>query len=198
MFTGIITATGRVKEIKKEKSFILTIETDEDFAKEAQLGSSILTDGVCLTVAKKEGNELIFELMPETVRLTIADGYTIGTVVNLEPSLKVNSELGGHFVAGHVDGIGEVTNIKQEGESIVITFQPPKELLKYLAHKGSVAINGVSLTLINPELNADAFSVSLVTYTLEHTNLSDLEVGSKVNIEVDMLARYIERLKIEN
>lgn len=205
MFTGIISAAGRIKKIEKNKSFILTVETQiVGTRRGAFIGDSIAVDGVCLTVAEIIENNLVFELMPETSRLTIADGYKVGSVVNLERSLKVGDELGGHFVSGHVDGIGKVVKIKKEKESVVITFAPPKKLLKYLARKGSVAINGVSLTIINPAAETrhclvsanqqETFNVSLVTYTLENTNLSKLKIGDKVNIEIDLLARYIEKL----
>jgi riboflavin synthase len=193
MFTGIITAVGRIKKIEKGKSFILTVETKDNF-KNVKLGDSISVDGVCLTVAKIVGGVLVFELMPETARLTIADDYKIGSLVNLERSMKVGDEIGGHFVSGHVDGVGKVVKIEKEKESVVITVRPPKELLKYLAHKGSVAINGVSLTIINSG-KQEVFSVSLVTYTLENTDLSKLTIGDKVNVEVDLLARYIEKLR---
>ena len=208
MFTGIITATGRIKKIKKDKSFILTIETNKNFVKKAKLGNSIAVDGVCLTVAKikttpnpslkRRGTKgvLTFELMPETVRLTLAGGYKVGTIVNLEQSMRVGDEIGGHFVAGHVDGVGKVVKIRKEKESAIITIKPPNKLLKYLAHKGSVAVDGVSLTIINPSSKSTNFNISLVTYTLEHTNLSKLKIGTKINIEVDLLARYVEKMKI--
>ncbi|MFH1564796.1 MAG: riboflavin synthase [bacterium] len=204
MFTGIISATGRIKKIEKNKNFFLTVETKKSFNK-VKLGDSIAVDGVCLTLAKIIKNNLVFEIMPETARLTIADDYKIGSFVNLERSLKVGDELGGHFVSGHVDGVGKVTKIKKEKESVIITFTPPKKLLKYLARKGSVAINGVSLTIINPEAETrqclvstngqETFSVSLVTYTLENTNLSKLRIGDKINVEIDLLARYIEKIQ---
>jgi riboflavin synthase len=196
MFTGIIATTGKVKKIQKNKGFILTVETKKNFIKKIKPGSSIAVDGVCLTVTKIFGNSLVFELMPETVRLSIANEYKIGSIVNLEHPMRVGAELGGHFVAGHVDGIGTVNKVKKEKESIVLTIKPPTKLLKYLAHKGSVAINGVSLTLINTKNKSATFDVSLVSYTLEHTNLSELKIGGKVNIEVDLLARYLEKLNL--
>lgn len=231
MFTGIITAIGRVKKIEKNKSFILIIETAKDFNKKIKTGNSVAVDGCCLTAAKiidlsrrpfnppnphyrggicttpadkgcgvMEANamranalkkvNLIFELMPETARLTIADDYKIGDLVNLESSLKVGDELGGHFVSGHIDGVGKVVKIAKKKNSVIITFAPPAKICKYLAHKGNVSINGVSLTIINPVKNSQTFNVSLVAYTLENTNLSKLKIGDKVNIEIDLLARY--------
>lgn len=196
MFTGIITSIGKIKKIENDKKFILTIQTPKDFLRTVKNGSSVAVDGVCLTVMKITKDGLLFELMPETVRLTIANNYAVDTVVNLEGAMRIKDELGGHFVSGHVDGVGKVINIKTKKAATILTIQPPKNLLKYLAHKGSVTVNGVSLTLINPKLKSSSFQVSLVSYTLEHTNLSKLKKDNLVNLEVDLLVRYLERLVI--
>lgn len=195
MFTGIITNLGTIKNISKSKKFILTVAVAKSFVKKIKLGNSVAVDGVCLTTAKIFGNNLIFELMPETARLTIAENYRVGSLVNLEMALRLGDELGGHLVSGHVDGVGLVTAIQPEKNSLIITIKPPTDLLKYLAHKGSVTINGVSLTIIRPPRFSKTFQVSLVSYTLEHTNLSKLKVGSSINLEIDLLARYLEKLQ---
>jgi len=158
-----------------------------------KIGASISCDGVCLTVVKKTSNDFIAELMPETLRLTKFQDSKKGDLINLEKSLKVGGRLDGHFVMGHVDGVGEVKKIEQDKEYINLIINTPTELIKFLAYKGSVSINGVSLTISG--VGKDWFKVSLITHTLEITNLSEFKKGDKINLEVDMIARYLYQFK---
>ncbi len=144
--------------------------------------------GVCLTVAKKVGRKIWFDVMPETLQKTILGDLKENDTVNVEPSLRLGDEVGGHFVFGHVDGIATIKQIRADGNSRLLTVRPPKELMRYMAPQGSVAINGVSLTVAR--VRKTDFIVSLVDYTLVHTTLKHLSKGAKVNIECDMLAKY--------
>jgi riboflavin synthase len=184
MFTGLIQSVARVSEVLETdtgKRFIF----EADF--EPEIGESVAVDGVCLTSV---GGSFDADVMPETLGMTTLDNLEPGTRVNLERALKVGDRLGGHFVQGHVDGVGTV--LKIEDGRVEIT--PPLPLLKYIAHKGSIAVNGVSLTV--SKVRDDAFEVALIPHTLESTNLSDLQIDSKVNLEVDMMARYLEKLNL--
>ncbi len=196
MFTGIINKTGKIKKINREKNKIyLTIKVN-NFSNGVKIGGSVSCDGACLTVIKKTKDGFTVELMPETSRVTKFKDSKIGDLVNLEPALKIGERLDGHFVMGHIDGTGVVGKATNEGEFKSLAIKVPKELVKYLARKGSVAVNGVSLTVSGA--GKDWFKVCLITHTLENTNLSKLKKGDKVNIEVDMMARYIINAKIKN
>jgi len=193
MFTGIVEKTGKITKIEnrnKEKIYF-TINVD-NFLQDINIGSSISCDGVCLTVVKQTKNNFIVELMPETLRLTRFADSEVGDLVNLEKSLKIGERIDGHFVMGHVDGVGVVKKIIKEGEYTDLIIKVPKKIIKYLALKGSASVNGVSLTISG--VGKDWFKICLITHTLELTNLSELKIGDKVNIEVDMIARYLERL----
>ncbi len=189
MFTGLIQSVNRISEI---------IETDDGkkFAIKAsfapEIGESIAIDGVCLTVATVSDGGFVADVMPETLGGTTLGNFEVGAQVNLERALQVGDRLGGHFVQGHVDGIGTVLNITNDEDGQRIEITPPLHLLKYIAHKGSIAINGVSLTI--SKVKDDAFEVALIPHTLENTNLDELKVDARVNLEVDMLARYLEKL----
>lgn len=186
MFTGIIKHTGT---IKKNSSGALSIYSP---TLSPNKSDSIAVDGVCLTVMAKKNYIIEFDVMPETLKCTTFQFLKDGDKVNMETALKLSDFLGGHLVTGHVDCVGEVRKIQIDKNSKIITFSFPKKLAKFIANKGSIAINGVSLTVINASLNL--FSVSLVEYTLKHTNLGTLQVSDKVNLEVDIIARYLENL----
>ncbi|MFH1286296.1 MAG: riboflavin synthase [Candidatus Magasanikbacteria bacterium] len=192
MFTGIVKSIGIIKEIKpKGDGYFFSIGTS--LLEYVAIGSSLAVGGVCLTVCEKEGDVIKFEIMPETLRKTILESKKEGDSVNIEPSLKIGDEVGGHFVYGHVDGVGKVLEIAKDGDGVLVSIEPPKNLMKYIAPQGSIAVDGVSLTIA--QVNKDSFMVSLVSYTLVNTTLGKLEVGGGVNIETDMLAKYLERIK---
>ena len=193
MFSGIVEEAGEVIELKKESSpYRLIIKTSLDIT-DTNLGDSICVQGVCLTVVAKivapPGGMLSFDVVPETLRRSTLGSLQVGDSVNLERSLKLGARLHGHFVFGHVDGTARlVSKLKEGKDSVKLTFRYPPELRKFLAKKGSIAISGVSLTL--GEVGAESFSVYLVPHTLNVTTLSSLQIGGKVNVEIDMLARY--------
>lgn len=192
MFSGIVEKIGVIEKIKKTSGgFNFTIKV-KNFLHDIKIGDSISCDGVCLTIIDKKRDEFRVELMPETLRLTRFSKVKIGDQVNLEKSLKIGDRINGHFVMGHVDGAGEVKKIEHDGiyKNLIITA--PRKVKKYLAYKGSISVNGVSLTIAGA--GKDWFKVCLITHTLNVTNLSELKIGSKVNLEIDMLARYLESL----
>jgi len=188
MFTGIIETAGKIKKIDGHN---YTIEV-ENFLDDVAVGQSIAVNGVCTTIISFGGNEFTIELMPETLRVTNFSEVKEGDEVNLEKSLKADGRLDGHFVLGHVDGVGRVEDIKQDGEFIDLIISAPENLQKYLARKGAVAVNGVSLTIADDLKNK--FRVSLITHTREVTNFKNIKKGDAVNLEIDMLARYLEKL----
>jgi riboflavin synthase len=156
-------------------------------------GASVSIDGICSTIVRKKGGVFEVEYMPETLRVTTAESFAKGRVVNLEQPLRLSGALDGHFVLGHVDGMATVARIAARGDSREITFRIPKELTKFIAHKGSIAVNGVALTVAR--INGRECTVALIPYTLAHTNLGSLTRGDKVNIEVDLIARYLAKLQ---
>lgn len=194
MFTGIVQSVGTVKRIeKKEKGFRFFI-FDEATATRVQLGSSVSVSGVCLTVADIQRETMMFDVMPETVRKTTLAEKKEGDAVNLEPSLRMGDEVGGHFVFGHVDCTGMVRDITKDGDNWLVTFDAPEAVRIYMAPQGTISVDGVSLTIAR--LGEDWFTVSLVEYTWKHTTLSFLKKADKVNLEADMLAKYVtERIK---
>lgn len=192
MFTGLIQDIGTVVSLSPQNGGKrIGIETQMDLSG-VPLGASIACSGVCMTVVEKNENRFFIEASPETLRKTIIENWATGTKVNLEPSLRLGDELGGHFVFGHVDGRAVVKSIRPEGNSTVIDLQSPDELRRFLAPKGSVALDGVSLTV--NEVRGDVFSVAIIPHTWSHTTLRFLKAGESVNIEIDMLARYVARM----
>lgn len=190
MFTGIITATTCVIDSKREKSSLfMTFERPEGW--EIKPGDSICTNGTCLTVKDFTDTTYIVELMTETLKKTTF-GETIPEMVNLEQSLAIGDRMDGHFVTGHVDAVGQITNIEQDGDSKIFTVQVPTEFMHLLASKGSVTVDGVALTVV--DVGDDWFTVWLVDYTLQHTTLGSMEQGTQVNLEFDILAKYTERM----
>ena len=191
MFTGIITDVGRVRAIQHADDGRLEIETAFDTG-DIAIGASVACSGCCLTVVEKGPGWLAFEASGETRRLTTLGAWREGTAVNLERALKAGDELGGHIVSGHVDGMAELVTREVEGESLKLTFRAPDALAPFIAAKGSVTLDGVSLT-VNTALGRD-FTVNIIPHTQEQTTLGNLAAGGAVNLEIDMLARYVARL----
>jgi riboflavin synthase len=187
MFTGIINSIGTIKEVihnQNGMSLVLSCLLNN-----VQLGSSVAVDGVCLTVNKIDKDLLFFDVMAETIKKTTLHTVEVGDKVHVEPALRVGDEIGGHFVYGHVDAVSEVESIAKDGENNLLTIQIPSELRKYIAPQGAITIDGVSLTVASSTENTA--TVSLVQYTWEHTNFSKAKKGDSLNIETDMLAKYV-------
>ena len=191
MFTGIVTDVGRLRAVEKHGDTRFFIATTYDTST-IDLGASIACDGVCLTAVKFGPDWFAVDVSAETLSRSTLGQWTEGRRVNLERSLRVGDELGGHIVAGHVDGLGRVVGMYPEGDSLRVTFEVPKSLARFIASKGSVAINGVSLTV--NEVSGCSFGVNLIPHTRAVTSLGDLSDGAQVNIEIDVLARYVARL----
>lgn len=190
MFTGIIAAVGRVAEATPAAGGMrLTLEAGSLALDDVALGDSIAVSGVCLTVVALHASAFEVDVSRETLACTT--GLTHGATVNLEKALRLSDRLGGHLVSGHVDGRGTVERIEAAGDNSIVEISVPPELARYIARKGSVAVDGVSLT-VNAVAGAK-FCVNLIPHTLAHTNFGRLEPGSAVNIEIDVLARYAER-----
>lgn len=193
MFTGIIEAVGSVAQLEEVGGDVrLTIKTGELDMSDVQLGDSIAVNGVCLTAIKFDSNSFSADVSSETVSLTTLKGLSVGSPVNLEKALLPTTRLGGHLVSGHVDGLGTVLEIKQEARSIQITIQAPQNLKRYIAVKGSVCIDGTSLTVNT--VNDDSFTLNIVPHTQTQTIINTYSPGTRVNLEVDLIARYLERL----
>jgi len=191
MFTGIVRECGRVVSADRNGAGVhLRIAAGE--AAQAAPGDSIAVSGCCLTVTAADGEALEFDAVPETLARTTLGALGPGAEVNLEPALRAGEPLGGHFVQGHVDGRARVSALDPEGEGARLRLQLPAELQRYCVEKGSVAVDGVSLTIA--ELYDDGVEIALVPFTLEHTTLGGLGPGDEVNVEVDLLAKYAERL----
>jgi riboflavin synthase len=196
MFTGIITDVGTVQLVAKRGDTTIKIATAYDPAAIA-IGASIACSGACLTVIAKGGKtgEAWFsvEASAETLSKTTLGGWSVGSRVNLERSLKVGDEIGGHIVSGHVDGVGDVVSVTPEGDSVRYKIKAPKQLAKFIAPKGSIALDGTSLTV--NEVDGNAFGVNIIPHTSKVTTWGEVKAGDKINIEIDMLARYLARLK---
>lgn len=191
MFTGIIQGKGRVVLVQKQSSGLtLKISTDLDLSS-LKIGDSIAVDGVCLTVVELAGQTFLVEVSPETRQRTTLAMIKAGQEVNLEMPLRMSDPLGGHFVAGHVDGTGEIVAIIPEGNSQRFFFRTSPEITKYLIPKGSVAIDGISLTIV--DCQKEKFSVVVIPHTAAKTTLGKKKVGDQVNLEVDLIAKYIEK-----
>ena len=191
MFTGIVTAIGTVLSVTDRGDRILRIGADWDFAA-LDIGASISHSGICLTVLSKEANSYEVAASAETMRVTTLGGWGEGSAVNLERALCVGDELGGHIVSGHVDGLAEVVSITPEGDSHRVRLRAPNELARFVAPKGSVALDGVSLTV--NEVDGREFEINVIDHTWQVTTLGALQVGQGLNMEIDMLARYVARL----
>ncbi|MEP3114973.1 riboflavin synthase [Nisaea sp.] len=191
MFTGIITHIGTVRRIEKSGDTRMTVSAAFDMDSVA-LGASIACSGCCLTVVDKGDGWFAADVSAETLSKTNLDGWEEGARVNLERALKVGDELGGHIVSGHVDGLAEIVSIVPEGDSRRLTLRPDPSLAAFVAPKGSVTLDGISLTV--NEVSADTFGVNIIDHTWKQTTLSDRKPGDELNMEVDMLARYVARL----
>lgn len=193
MFTGIVQDVGRVVSLEKRGGDLrLTIAFDRLDPSGIHVGDSICVQGCCLTAVELQARSFTADLSRETLSLTTLGDLTAGSPVNLEPSLKAGDPLGGHLVSGHVDGIGEIAAIAGDARSMRIEVAVPADLSRYIARKGSVAIDGVSLTV--NEVRGARFAINLIPHTQAVTTLGALRVGSRVNLEVDPIARYVERL----
>jgi riboflavin synthase len=187
MFTGIIEEIGVTQQLSAKS---LVVQAKDVLAGTA-LGDSISVNGACLTVIDITKSGFTVEIMPETRRLTNIGDLRVGDRVNLERALPAQGRFGGHFVQGHVDAVGKVVSLAPDGEAVILSVRAPEDVSKYLVKKCFVTINGVSLTVT--ECNASQFSVSLVSYSRQKTNLGNLKQGNKVNLEVDIIAKYIEK-----
>ncbi|WP_146344045.1 riboflavin synthase [Falsiphaeobacter marinintestinus] len=191
MFTGIITDIGTVTELEKTGDLRARIQTGYDTSS-IDIGASIASDGVCLTVVALGEDWYDVDISAETVSKTNVSGWEVGKRVNLERALRVGDELGGHIVSGHVDGVAEVIDMTDDGDSTRITFRAPDALARFIAPKGSVALNGTSLTV--NDVQGAIFGINVIPHTKEVTTWGDLTVGDGVNLEIDTLARYVARL----
>ncbi|MBI2486603.1 MAG: riboflavin synthase [Deltaproteobacteria bacterium] len=192
MFTGIVEDVGKVKEIKtKSKDVLFTIQVKNIDAGEIGLGESVAVNGTCLTVISSGKNNFTVEASRETLKRTNLSKLKVGSKVNLERALKIGGRLGGHIVNGHVDGIGKVDSIEKRGKSIEICFSLPEELSRYVVEKGSVAVDGVSLTI--NAVNGNRFLVNIIPYTQDATIFAELKPGDLVNIECDIIGKYVEK-----
>ncbi|MCB1608101.1 MAG: riboflavin synthase [Xanthomonadales bacterium] len=193
MFTGLIQAVGSLRHTEQHRGGLRWwVDAGELLADGGELGESIAVSGVCLTAVAFDGAAFAADLAIETLNRTSLGRLTPGAPVNLERALLPTTRLGGHLVSGHVDGVGRVRSIADEGAGQRWYVDAPAELLRFIAVKGSICVEGISLTVTN--VDTAGFAVALVPHTLEHTNLHALEVGSPVNLEVDQIARYVERL----
>ncbi|MEE3069772.1 MAG: riboflavin synthase [Pseudomonadota bacterium] len=192
MFTGIITDIGKIIELEQRGDLRARIETVYDMDT-VDLGASIACDGCCLTVIHKGQNFFDVEISAESISKTNIGAWVQGKRLNLERALKVGDELGGHIVSGHVDGVAEVIGVRDEGDSTRVTLRAPEGLAKFIAPKGSVALNGTSLTV--NEVNGCDFGINFIPHTKQVTTWGEVAVGQKINLEIDTLARYVARLQ---
>ena len=193
MFTGIIESIGKIAKMEKRGGDVrLHIATGQLDLSDVALGDSIAVNGVCLTAVVLPGDGFVADVWNETLSLTSLGQLSMGSPVNLEKALTMSTRLGGHLVSGHVDGLGEVIAKSEDARSIRFTVKAPDELAKYIAHKGSITVDGTSLT-VNAVKGAE-FELNIVPHTAQETIMSEYEVGRKVNLEVDLVARYLERL----
>ncbi len=194
MFTGIVTDVGRVRAVETNGDTRFEIDTAYPATRIA-IGASIACSGPCLTVVKTGEGWFAVTASAETLRRTTLGEWRVGTPINLERSLRLGDELGGHLVSGHADGVGRVVSVTPEGDSLRMVMEAPAELSGFLVVKGAVAVDGVSLTI--NEVDGSRFGINIIPHTLSATTFSRLEAGARVNIEVDMLARYLARLMEE-
>lgn len=191
MFTGIIETLAPVSSIVQEPPGVRIAVRAPAIAAETKLGESIAVSGCCLTVVAIGGDELVFQAGPETLARTTLGDLAPASMVNLERALRVGDRLGGHWVTGHVDGVGRLRQRRDQGDWSDYFFDAPAELLVQMVSKGSVAVDGVSLTLV--DVDTSGFSVALIPHTLEATTLGQLAVGDRVNLETDVLAKYVQK-----
>jgi riboflavin synthase len=191
MFTGLVETTGEIVARHAQPPGCRLIVQSSRVAGQVKIGDSVAVSGCCLTVVETDGREMHFEAGEETLRRTILGQLTSGSPVNLERSLQLGDSLGGHLVTGHIDGVGRLLRREDEGEWSKFWFDAPLPLMRQMASKGSIAVSGVSLTLV--DVSRDEWSVALIPHTLQVTTLGQLQVGDRVNLETDILAKYVER-----
>ncbi len=191
MFTGLIEGTGLVASVEEGGMARLVIDAGR-LAEGTEVGDSVSVNGVCLTVNETDARALVFYAMPETLRRTALGDVRKGDKVNLERAMTIGSRFGGHIVQGHVDGVGEVVDVTPEGDAELWEFSAPESVLKYTVEKGSVCVDGISLTLAS--VTESSFTVSILPQTKEATNLGGLSTGDRVNLEADVIGKYVERL----
>ena len=192
MFTGIIVGTGKVTKLEQKTKNRSAIQMTVDLGKYAsglKIGQSVAINGVCLSATKISRNKCVFEMIDETTKKTDLGNVKAGSTVNVERSLKVGDRLEGHFVLGHIDGVATITNIEKKPKEVKIWFKIPKKLTKYVVKKGSIALDGISLTLV--DVKKDIVSVCLIPHTINVTNFKSKKIGDKLNIETDVLGKYI-------
>ena len=192
MFTGIIVGTGKVTKLdqktKNRSAIQMTVNLGK-YAKGLKIGQSVAINGVCLSATKISNNNCVFEMIDETTKKTDLGNVKAGSTVNIERSLKVGDRLEGHFVLGHIDGVATITKIEKKPKEVKIWFKIPKKLTKYVVKKGSIALDGISLTLV--DVKKDIASVCLIPHTINVTNFKSKKIGDKLNIETDVLGKYI-------
>jgi len=192
MFTGIIVGTGKVTKLDQKtnnRSAIRMTVNLGKYAKGLKVGQSVAINGVCLSATKISKNNCVFEMIDETTKKTDLGNVKAGSTVNVERSLKVGDRLEGHFVLGHIDGVATITNIEKKPKEVKIWFKVPKKLTKYVVKKGSIALDGISLTLV--DVKKDIVSVCLIPHTINVTNFKSKKIGDKLNIETDVLGKYV-------
>ena len=191
MFTGIIQSIGK---LKKEKKFLIIEILDQPF--DMQIGDSIAVDGICLTVKEISNNQFKVDVSEETLKkTTLGEKSSINQIVNLEPALRISDRLGGHIVSGHIDGLGKVENIEKLEKSWLLTIKwQYKKFSKYIVDKGSICVNGISLTIAKSENQGEIFTIAIIPHTWDNTNLKNLAIGDSVNLEGDALIKYVEKL----
>ena len=189
MFTGLIEDVGRISALELQHgSAVLTVKTNLP-VRSMPLGASVAVNGACLTVVKKLKGAFTVDVSPETLARTNLENVSLGSLVNLEQPMRLQERLGGHLVTGHIDGIGTVASIRKQGEFTIFNFRVPARLGALLVSKGSVTVDGISLTV--NDCRRDGFSVAIIPFTLQHTNLQGRRVGDKVNIETDLIGKYV-------
>ena len=195
MFTGIIQSIGK---LKKEKKFLIIEVFDQPF--DMQIGDSIAVDGICLTVKEISNNEFKVDVSEETLKkTTLGDKSSINQIVNIEPALRISERLGGHIVSGHIDGLGKVENIEKLEKSWLLAIKwQNKKFSKYIVDKGSICVNGISLTIAKSENQGEIFTIAIIPHTWDNTNLKFLSIGGSVNLEGDALIKYVEKLLLFN
>ena len=191
MFTGIVQAIGKLKKVK---NFLIIEILDQPF--DMQIGDSIAVDGICLTVKEISNNQFKVDVSEETLKkTTLGEKSNINQIVNLEPALRISDRLGGHIVSGHIDGLGKVENIEKLEKSWLLSIKwQNKKFSKYIVDKGSICVNGISLTIAKSENEGEIFTIAIIPHTWENTNLKNLAIGDSVNLEGDALIKYVEKL----
>jgi riboflavin synthase len=191
VFTGLVEEVGVISSLEEGEMLRVVISADR-VTGDTRAGDSISVNGACLTVGESDGEMLAFFAMPETLRRTALRTLVVGSPVNLERAMAAGSRFGGHIVQGHVDGVGEVLGVRPEGEAEIWEFGAPESVLRYCVEKGSICVDGISLTIVS--VGKDSFTVSILPQTRANTNLGALGQGSRVNLEADVVGKYVERL----